>query len=77
MKSAGHNSVVHVDDSYLQRETCQACLDNFSDAIKLLRELASVLLKQESQCLPLVKQMSSLALLFHQKYDTVINWWKE
>ena len=43
LRSLGHNSVVHVDDSYLQGETYQACLDNISDTIKLLRELGFVI----------------------------------
>ena len=42
MRSLGHNSVVYVDDSYLQRKTYLACLDNISDTIKLLRELGFV-----------------------------------
>ena len=50
LKSLSHNSVVYVDDSYLQRETYQVCQDNVSDTIKLLRDLGSVLFKQKSQC---------------------------
>ena len=50
LKILSHNSDVFVDDLYLQRETYQACHDNFSDTIKLLRELGSVLFKQKSQC---------------------------
>ena len=33
LKSLGHNSVLFVGDSYLQRETYQACLDNISNTI--------------------------------------------
>ena len=43
MRSLGHNSVVHVDDSYLLGETYQACLHNVSDTITLLRELGFVI----------------------------------
>ena len=50
LNSLSHNSDEYVDDSYLQRETYQACHDKFSDTIKLLRELGSVLFKQKSQC---------------------------
>ena len=39
LRSLGHNSVVYVDDSYLQGEIYLACLDNISDTIKLLRGL--------------------------------------
>ena len=28
LRHLGHNSVLYVDDSYLQGETYQACLDN-------------------------------------------------
>ena len=43
LRSLGHNSVIYVDDSYLLRETYQACLDNITDTIKLLRELGFVI----------------------------------
>ena len=39
----GHNSVVYVDDSYLQEETYQDCLNNISDTTRLLRELDFVI----------------------------------
>ena len=63
LRSLGQNSVVYEDDSYLQGETYQACLDNISDTIKLLRELGFVIHTVKS----IVKQLLSLALLFHQK----------
>ena len=63
LRSLGQNSVVYVDDSYLQGETYQTCLDNISDTIKLLRELGFVIHTVKS----IVKQLLSLALLFHQK----------
>ena len=47
LRSLGHNSVVYVHDSYLQGETYQACLNNISDTIKLLRAL---LFTQKNQC---------------------------
>ena len=43
LRSLGHNSVVYVDDSYLQGEIYLACLDNISDTIKLLRGLGFVI----------------------------------
>ena len=39
LRSQGHNSVVYVDDSYLQGDTYQSCFANILDTIKLLREL--------------------------------------
>ena len=41
LRSLDQNSVV--DYSYLRGETHQACLDNISDTIKLLRELGFVI----------------------------------
>ena len=61
LRRLGQNSVVYVNDSYLQGETYQACLDNISDTIKLLRERGFAIHTEK----PLVKLLSSLALLFH------------
>ena len=52
LKSLGHNSVVYVDDSYLQGETYQAYLDNISNTIKLLRELGFVIPTEKSVLIP-------------------------
>ena len=52
LRSLGHNSVVYVDDSYLQGETYQVCLDNISDTIKLLRELGFVIHTEKSVLIP-------------------------
>ena len=41
LRSLGNNSVVY--DSYLQGDSYQACLDNISDTIKLLREMGFVI----------------------------------
>ena len=52
LKSLGHNSVVYVDDSYLQGETYQAYLDNISNTIKLLWELGFVIHTEKSVLIP-------------------------
>ena len=52
MRSLGHNSVVYVDNLYLQGETYQACLDNNSDTVKLLRELGFVIHTEKSVLTP-------------------------
>ena len=52
LKRLGHNSVLYVDDSYLQREKYHACPDNVSDTIKLLRELGSVIQTEKSVLTP-------------------------
>ena len=48
LRCLGHNCVVYIDDSYLQRETYQACPDNISDTIRLLRELGFVIHTEKS-----------------------------
>ena len=53
LRSLGHNSVVYVDDSYLQGDTYQACLDNILDTIKLLElELGFVIPTEKSVLTP-------------------------
>ena len=52
LRSLGYNSVVYVDDLYFQGETYQACLDNISDTIKLLRELAFVINTEKTVLAP-------------------------
>ena len=52
LRSLRHNSVVYVGDSYLQGEIYQACLNNISDAIKLLRELGFVINTEKSVLTP-------------------------
>ena len=52
LRSLSHNSVVYVDDLYLQGDTYQACLDNISDTIKLLRELGFVIHTEKSVLTP-------------------------
>ena len=51
LRGLGHNSVVYVDDLYLQGETYQTCLD-ISDTIKLLRELGFVVNIEKSVLTP-------------------------
>ena len=52
LRSQGHNSVVYVDDSYLQGDTYQSCLANISDTIKSLRELGFVIHPDKSVLTP-------------------------
>ena len=52
LRSQGHNSVVYVDDSYLQGDTYQSCLANILDNIKLLRELGFVIHPDKSVLTP-------------------------
>ena len=52
LRSQGHNSVVYVDDSYLQGDTYQSCLANILDTIKLMRELGFVIHPDKSVLTP-------------------------
>ena len=52
LRSLGHNSVVYVDDSYLQGDKYLACLYNISDTIKLLRELGFLIHTEKSVLTP-------------------------
>ena len=42
LRSQGHNSVVYVDNSYLQGDNYQSCLANILVTIKLFRELGFI-----------------------------------
>ena len=46
------NSVMYVDNIYLQEETHQTCVDNISDIIKLLRKLGFVIHTEKSVLTP-------------------------
>ena len=52
LRSLVQDSVVYLYDSYLQGETYQACLDNISNTIKLLRELGFVIDTEKSVLTP-------------------------
>ena len=51
-RSLCQNSAVYVDDIYIQGKTYQACLDNISGNIKLLRELGFVIHTEKSVLTP-------------------------
>ena len=69
-RNLGYNSVVYVDDSYLQGDTYQACLDNISDTIKLLRELGFVIQTEKSTLTP---SQTIGFIISSKKHDNVIN----
>ena len=52
LRSKGHSSVVYVDDSYLQGDTYNACIDNILDTLNLLRELGFVIHPDKSILIP-------------------------
>ena len=72
LRSLGHNYVVYVDDSYLQGETNQTCLDNISDTIKLLRGLVFIIHTEKSTLTP-NQTIVFLGFIISSKNTTVIN----
>ena len=48
LRSLSHNSVVYVDDSCLQGDTYESCLNNVLDTSNLLRELGFVIYPEKS-----------------------------
>ena len=68
LRTLSHNFLVYEDDSYLQREIYQACLDKISNTIKLLMELGFVIHTDKWVLTP-SQWPVFLALLFNQKYD--------
>ena len=74
LRSQGHNSVVYVDDSYLQGDTYQACLANILDTIKLLTELGFVIHPDKSVLiLSQTNNCFSWICYIIKGYNTVIN----
>ena len=61
LRNQGHNSVVYVDDLYLQEDTYQSFLANIVDTIKLLRELGFVIHPDKS-----VLTIVFLEFVYHQ-----------
>ena len=52
LRGQGHNSVVYVDESYLQGDTYQSRLVNILDTTKLLRELGFLINPDKSVLIP-------------------------
>ena len=61
LRNQGHNSVVYVDDLYLQEDTYQSFLANIVDTTKLLRELGFVIHPDKS-----VLTIVFLEFVYHQ-----------
>ena len=70
LRSQGHNSVVYVDNSYLQGDTYQSCLANILDTIKLLREVGFVNHPDKS-VLTLSQTIVFLGFVISSKYMTL------
>ena len=52
LRGKGHSSVVYVDDSYLQGDTYDDCINNILDTLNLLRELGFVIHPDKSVLIP-------------------------
>ena len=70
LRSQGHNSVVYVDNSYLQGDTYLSCLANILDTIKLLREVGFVNHPDKS-VLTLSQTIVFLGFVVSSKYMTL------
>ena len=47
-----HRSVVYVDDSYLQGDSCKAYFDNVIETVKVLRKLGFIIHTEKSVIIP-------------------------
>ena len=70
LRSQGHNSVIFVDDSYLQGDRYQSCLANILDTIKLLRELDFVIHSDKSVLTP-SQTIAFLVFVISSKHVTL------
>jgi len=52
LRARGHKSVVYVDDTYLQGNTWQECLDNVKATVSLLCKLGFTIHLEKSQLMP-------------------------
>lgn len=48
LRKMSHNSAVYVDDSYLQGDTYESCLNNILGTLNLLRKLEFVIHPEKS-----------------------------
>ena len=70
LRAKGHISVVHVDDTYLQGNTKQECLENVKATVALLRKLGFTIHWQKSQLMP-VQELEFLGFLINSKDMTI------
>eukprot|EP00794_Sanderia_malayensis_P010499 gene10499-11598_t len=70
LRAKGHMSVVYVDDTYLQGNTQQECLDNAIATVSLLRKLGFTIHLEKSQLLP-VQELEFLGFLINSKNMTI------
>ena len=52
LRSLGHQSVVYVDDSYLQGHSFEACQENVSVTVNLLQKLGFTIHRDKSILIP-------------------------
>ena len=70
LRGLGHDSVVYVDDSYLQGNTYESCLKNVIDTINLLRELGFIIHPDKSVLIP-VQEITFLGFVISSKSMTL------
>ena len=70
LRARGYMSVLYVDDTYLQGNTQQECLDNVKATVSLLSRLGFTIHLEKSQLLP-VQEIEFLGFLINSKNMTI------
>lgn len=52
LRSRGHQSVMYIDDCYVQAETFDMCLENINDTVNILENLGFVINREKSMMVP-------------------------
>ena len=70
LREIGYLSVVYVDDSYLQGETFEECLQNITETVKLLQSLGFTINPEKSVVKP-TQKLTFLGFVLNSKIMTL------
>ena len=70
LRKVGYLSVVYVDDSYLQGETFEECLQNITETVKLLQSLGFTINPEKSVVKP-TQKLTFLGFVLNSKIMTL------
>ena len=70
LRKVGYLSVVYVDDSYLQGETFEECLQNITETVKLLQSLGFTI-DPEKSVLQRTQKLTFLGFVLNSKTMTL------
>ena len=70
LREIGYLSVVYVDDSYLQGETFEECLQNISEAVRLLQSIGFTIHSEKSVLKP-TQKLTFLGFVLNSKTMTL------